>query len=259
MFLKAAVNGGRLRTEHPAVPLTPAELAADVLAVTAAGADVVHLHVRDEADGQTIRPDALAEVLRAVRAAAPGAVVGTTTGLWTCSGPEERFALVEAWDVLPDFASVAFGEEGAAETAALVVARGMELESAVWSLDDVPALLASPTLHRNVRILIEPMDEDPDTAVAHARAMADAVLAAGVTCPILYHGEEATVWPVLRAALADGRQARIGFEDGMELPDGTTAPDNRALVAAARALAPSVPASPEQSASPARAGEVSPA
>lgn len=237
MFLKAAVNGGRSKAEHPAVPVTARELAADTAAVIAAGADVVHLHIREPDGGQTIRPDALAEVLREVRSTAPGAVLGTTTGLWTCSGPEERHALVKAWEVLPDFASVAFSEEGAAETASLVVARGMDLESAVWSLDDVPALLASPTLHTNVRILIEPMDEDPPTAVAHARAMAARIRAAGVTCPLLYHGEAATTWPVLRAALADGHQVRIGFEDGVHLPDGTAAPDNTALVRAARGLA----------------------
>lgn len=236
MFLKAAVNGGRTKSEHPSVPVTAAELAADTVAVLAAGADVVHLHIREGENGQTIRPDALAAVLREVRAAAPDAVLGTTTGLWTCSGPEERYALVKAWEVLPDFASVAFSEEGAAETAALVVARGMDLESAVWSMDDVPALLASSALHQNVRILIEPMDEDPDTAVTHARTMAAAILAAGVTCPLLYHGEAATVWPVLRAALEDGHQTRIGFEDGTALPDGTPAPDNRALVLAALAI-----------------------
>lgn len=237
MFLKAAINGGRGKAEHPAVPVTPAEIAADTAAVLAAGADVVHLHVRDAEGGQTIRPDELAAVLEAVRAAAPGAVVGTTTGLWTCDGPRERYALVSSWHVLPDFASVAFSEEGAAETAELVVARGMALESAVWSLEDVPRLLASPTLHHNVRVLIEPMDEDPRAAVEHARAMARLLVAGGVACPILYHGDGPTVWPVLRAALEDGHQVRIGFEDGLLLPDGTLAADNSALVGAVRALA----------------------
>ncbi|MEU9339941.1 3-keto-5-aminohexanoate cleavage protein [Streptomyces sp. NPDC048278] len=237
MFLKAAINGGRTRAEHPAVPVTAEEIAVDTAAVLAAGADIVHLHVRTPDGGQTIAPDALAEVLRAVRSTAPGAVVGTTTGLWTCSGPEERYDLVKSWEILPDFASVAFCEEGATETAALVVARGMVLESAVWSVDDVPALLASPTLADNVRILIEPMDEDPDTAVDHARAMAAMIRSAGVTIPLLYHGEAATTWPVLRAALADGHQVRIGFEDGLLLPDGTTARDNAELVAAVRDLA----------------------
>ncbi|MBD0708891.1 MULTISPECIES: 3-keto-5-aminohexanoate cleavage protein [unclassified Streptomyces] len=237
MFLKAAVNGGRSQAEHPTVPVTAEEIAADTLAVLAAGADVVHFHVRTPDGGQTIRPDALAEVLNAIRATAPGAVVGTTTGLWTCDGPEERYELVKAWDVLPDFASVAFCEEGAAETAELVVERGMVLESAVWTMDDVPALLASPTLHRNVRILIEPLEEDPEEAVASARAMAGRILAAGVTCPILYHGEGPTVWPLVRAAIEDGHEARIGFEDGTTLPDGTDTPDNAALVRAVRELA----------------------
>ncbi|MFJ9629663.1 3-keto-5-aminohexanoate cleavage protein [Streptomyces sp. NPDC101175] len=237
MFLKAAVNGGLSKTEHPAVPVTPRELAADTVAVIAAGADVVHLHVRTPDGGQTIEPAALAEVLREVRSAAPGATLGTTTGLWTCSGPEERYALVKAWEVLPDFASVAFSEEDAAATASLVLARGMDLESAVWSLDDIPALLASPTLHDNVRILIEPMDTEPAAAVTHARAMASRIRAAGVTCPLLYHGEGSTTWPVLRAALEDGHQTRIGFEDGVHLPDGILAADNSALVRAARALA----------------------
>ncbi|MFJ5304362.1 3-keto-5-aminohexanoate cleavage protein [Streptomyces sp. NPDC088350] len=236
MFLKAAVNGGLTKTEHPSVPVTPRELAADTAAVIAAGADVVHLHVRTPEGGQTIEPGALAEVLREVRSAVPGAIVGTTTGLWTCSGPEERYALVKAWEVLPDFASVAFSEEGAAETASLVVARGMDLESAVWSLDDLPALLASPTLHDNVRILIEPMDTEPAAAVTHGRAMAVRIRQAGVTCPLLYHGEGATTWPVLRAALEDGHQIRIGFEDGIHLPDGSLASDNSALVRAARAM-----------------------
>ncbi|MFF2846222.1 3-keto-5-aminohexanoate cleavage protein [Streptomyces sp. NPDC058001] len=236
MFLKAAINGGRTRADHAAVPVTPEQIAADTAAVLAAGADVVHLHVRTPDGGQTIAPDALADVLRAVRSTAPGAVVGTTTGLWTCSGPEERYALVKSWEVLPDFASVAFCEEGAAETAELVVAQGMTLESAVWSVDDVPALLASPTLGDNVRVLIEPMDEDPDTAVAHAREMAARIRAAGVTCPLLYHGEGATTWPVLRAAVADGHQVRIGFEDGTDLPDGSIAADNATLVTAVRAL-----------------------
>ncbi|MFJ4771311.1 3-keto-5-aminohexanoate cleavage protein [Streptomyces uncialis] len=237
MLLKAAVNGGRSRDERPTVPVTAAQIAADTVAVLAAGADVVHFHVRTPDGGQTIRPDALAEVLSAIRAVAPDAVVGTTTGLWTCSGPEERYELVKSWEVLPDFASVAFSEEDAARTAELVVERGMVLESAVWTMDDVPRLLASPTLHDNVRVLIEPLEEDPQEAVAAARAMAARIQEAGVTCPILYHGDGPTVWPLVRAAIEDGHETRVGFEDGTDLPDGTDAPDNAALIRAVRALA----------------------
>lgn len=238
MLLKAAINGGRPRTEHPAVPQTTAEIVAASIAAVDAGADVVHAHVITAEGGQTIHPDAIGEWVRAVRAARPELVIGTTTGLWTVESHAERMAHVAAWpaDALPDFASVAFCEEGAAEAAELVLERGMVLESAVWSMNDVPALLASPTLHRNVRVLIEPETEDPQLAVAQCREISEVLREAGVTAPILYHGYDETVWPVVEAAIADGCETRIGFEDGVTLPDGSAPVDNAELVRAVRAL-----------------------
>jgi uncharacterized protein (DUF849 family) len=230
VYLKAAVNGGRSREAHPATPVTPEQIARDAAAVHAAGAAVVHAHARTPQGAQTIDPELVGAMVTAVHAAAPGAPVGTTTGLWTCSGPGERLDLVKAWDVLPDFASVAYSEEGADEVAELVLAKGMVLESAMWSLTDLDALLASRVLHENVRILIEPEDPDPAGAVEVCREAARRLRAAGVTCPLLYHGDGPTVWPVVRAALADGAQVRIGLEDGTDLPDGSTAADNVALV-----------------------------
>ena len=233
-LIKAAVNGGRTREEHPTVPLTAAEIAAAGAAAAAVGAAVVHAHARRPDGSQTIDPRSVGELVAAFRSAAPGLPVGTTTGLWTCSGHEERMRLVEAWptDALPDFASVAYCEPGADEAAALVLDRGMVLESAVWSMDDVPALLDSAVLDRNVRILIEPEDEDPDVAVRHARAMAERIRSAGVDAPLLYHGYGPTAWPLVRAAAEDGAEIRIGFEDDTTLPDGRAAPSNAAMIEA---------------------------
>lgn len=234
MFLKAAINGGRTTADHAFSPVTPHSIALDTKATLEAGANVVHLHVRDADGGQTIDPTELDKVLTEVRSIAPDAVVGTTTGLWTVDGGHAaRYEAVRSWRQVPDFASVAFSEEGAEETARLVVERGMVLESAVWSMADVPALLASSVLHDNVRVLIEPQDEDPDDAVAACREMAAALRAGGVRAPLLYHGDEATVWPVLRAAAEDGVEMRIGFEDGLELSDGSIAANNVELVEAA--------------------------
>lgn len=238
MLLKAAINGGRPLTEHPAVPRTTEQIVEASRTAIAAGADVVHAHVLTADGAQTIAPDAIGAWVRAMRAADPSIVIGTTTGLWTVESHAERMAHLAAWpaDALPDFASVAFCEEGADEAAELVLARGMVLESAVWSMADVPALLASPTLHRNVRILIEPETEDPVEAVAQCREIAAVVREAGVTAPILYHGYDETVWPVVAAAIHDGCETRIGFEDGVLLPDGTPPADNAELVKAVRAL-----------------------
>ncbi|UTX54673.1 3-keto-5-aminohexanoate cleavage protein [Leucobacter aridicollis] len=239
MFIKAAVNGGRETAETPLVPLTPAEIAAEAAASVRAGADVIHAHARTANGGQTIAPEHIAAMVRAVREEDPTIVVGTTTGLWTCADHADRMAKIEAWEAewLPDFASVAFCEEGAAEAAQAVLARGMVLESAVWSMDDVPALLASPTLHDNVRVLIEPLAEDPDQAVRDCREMAAALRAGGVTAPLLYHGLEGTTWPVVRAAIADGVEVRVGIEDVVSSEDGAIASNSIQVAEALRIYA----------------------
>lgn len=245
MLLKAAINGGRQKSENPAVPITLEEIVCDSVAAIEAGADVVHAHLITEDGTQTIHPDAVGAWVRAMRAANPDVQIGTTTGLWTVESHEQRMEFVRNWpsDALPDFASSAFSEPNAGEMAALIIERGMILESAVWSMDDVPALLESTTLHKNARILIEPETEDAREAVAMCREIAAILREAGVTAPILYHGYDETVWPVVEAAIADGHETRIGFEDGVKMPDGTIAADNAALIRAVRELESRLPGS----------------
>jgi uncharacterized protein (DUF849 family) len=239
MFVKAALNGGRRKENNSAVPLSPREIALESVEAMKAGADVVHVHARTVDGEQTIHPDHIAAMIGAIRAVDDSIVVGTTTGLWTCGGEHlERMRLIEAWsdDALPNFASAAFSEKGAGETAKLIVARGMTLESAVWSTADIPALLESEVLNHNVRILIEPMDVEPGVAVAHAREMARILRAEGVTIPLLYHGKAATAWPVLKAALEDGAQVRAGFEDMEVLDDGRPAESNAQMIRLAKSF-----------------------
>jgi uncharacterized protein (DUF849 family) len=59
---------------------------------------------------------------------------------------------------------------------------------------------------------------------------------AGVRKPVLLHGFDATVWPFVEHAARQGFSTRVGLEDGCVLPDGTSAPSNAALVAAAAAM-----------------------
>jgi uncharacterized protein (DUF849 family) len=239
MFITAAINGARTRPSAPTVPLSLAEVAEAAVAAVAAGADVVHFHTRTADGSETIEPAAVAAQVLAIRSIDPAIVIGTTTGLWTSSGHAQRMQRLSGWPdgARPDFASVAFSEEGAADAARLVRSLGMQLESAIWSLDDVPALLESSTLHENIRILIEPEDDDSAEAVAHARRMSAALRAADYAGPLQYHGLDHTAWPLLVAAIEDGAQLRIGFEDVAVLPDGSAAPDNATLVTAAITLA----------------------
>jgi uncharacterized protein (DUF849 family) len=81
------------------------------------------------------------------------------------------------------------------------------------------------------RLLLETMQTDPAAAVANADRMLALLPASGP--PVLLHGEGPVTWAILREARTRGLDARIGLEDTQVLPDGSPAPDNAALVAAA--------------------------
>lgn len=133
MLLKACLNGSRRPGEHPALPVRPSEVAEAAVAAVAAGAGAVHVHSKDVEGGDTLDAAALARVVEAARAAAPGTSVGVTTGAWASSGPRERLALVRSWQVLPDFASVNWHEPGAEDVATELLLRGVGVEAGLWT------------------------------------------------------------------------------------------------------------------------------
>ena len=55
--------------------------------------------------------------------------------------------------------------------------------------------------------------------------------------PVLLHGTGTSAWPAYHYAVRLSLDTRIGLEDTLELPDGTQARDNAALVRAARVMA----------------------
>ena len=235
-LLQACLNGNRAAAEHPALPLAPAELAADAVRVRAAGAGAVHVHVKDAGGADTLDGELLAQVLAAVRAAAPGLAVGVTTGAWSAPDPARRVAAVRGWTALPDVASVNWHEPGAEQVAAVLLERGVGIEAGLWHADAVRTWLASPLRSRCLRVLLELPDglDARETAEQADRLLG--LLAGGSEAPVLLHGEGSSAWPALRHAAARGLATRIGLEDVLTLPDGSPAPDNAALVAAARAL-----------------------
>ena len=81
-----------------------------------------------------------------------------------------------------------------------------------------------------MRVMVE---LGPDGDIATADDVLSEVLAAGSPAPVLLHGVNESCWPLLEHARERGVQTRIGLEDTLRLPDGSTASDNAALVAAA--------------------------
>ena len=235
-LLKACLNGARTPAEHPALPVTAEQLAADVARVVAAGAGAVHLHVKDDAGSDTFDGERLAAVLREVRAVS-AVPLGVTTGAWALPAVEDRLRAVSTWRELPDFASVNWHEAGADEVAAVLLGRGVAVEAGLWHEDAVTAWGGSPHRDRCSRVLLElPDGLDEAGTRREAAALRGLLGPLGPGQELLLHGEGSSCWPALQVAARSGLATRIGLEDTLVLPDGTPAADNAELVRHARRL-----------------------
>src|SRR5437660_3152594 len=133
MLLQACLNGSRGPGEHPALPLTAGQLAADARRVMAAGARSLHVHPRGPDGRETLDPALCAAALGAIRHACPGLPVGLSTGSWIEPDADRRRELIVGWMERPDFASVNFSEPGAVELCDLLSLLGIGVGGGVWS------------------------------------------------------------------------------------------------------------------------------
>ena len=236
ILVQCPLNGGRTRDEHPAIPTTPQELAASAADAAAAGARSFHVHPRDSDGAESLRPEDVTACVQAVRDACPGIPVGTTTNVWGVEHGPERLELVRAWEhaTLPDFCSVNLEEVDAIELMELLLGRNVGIEAGLWQRADAERLLGSGLAESCLRVLVEPITEDPEEALRQVGGIEDAL--GGLPVPQLHHGDGPATWAVIERALPEGRDIRIGLEDTLTLPDGRIAGDNAYLVAAAFAL-----------------------
>ena len=230
IYVKACINGARTPDQHPDLPVTPEQLAAAAVAAHRAGAQAVHMHPKTADGVDSLEAAEVDAAVAAVRHALPGLPLGVTTGYWALPNERKRFRGVEEWRVLPDFASVNWHEPGSEDLAKLLLDRGLGVEAGIFHAEAAEAWAASEIAEHCLRVMIE-LPADGDTATADD--LLARVRAAGSPAPVLLHGLDESCWPLLRHAGVRGVQTRIGLEDTLRLPDGSTAPDNAALVSAA--------------------------
>ena len=228
MAVMACLNGARTRAEHPDVPLAPAELAADAIAVQAAGAFAVHVHPTDRRGVQTLDAKACDAAVAAIRAAVPRLPIGVSTSAAINPDPFARAGALAAWRQRPDFVSVNLSDLGWAGIARAALHAGIAIEAGLAAAADAEELRHSPFAHRILRAVVE-----VDGGAEDARAIAE-LIPPGVAQ--LWHGRGARTWEVISAAAAAGIDVRVGLEDVLVLPDGSTTADNAELVGAAVAL-----------------------
>jgi uncharacterized protein (DUF849 family) len=231
--LQLALNGD---TTHPAMPRTAQEIARDAADCVAAGATLLHLHAFDDDGAESLAAGPVGRMLRAVRAACPGIPLNVTTFAAIVPDPRERLSLVSSWTELPDLVAANQGEAGIDEVSEVLARRGVGIEACVLSTSDAERFVRKGGHDRFVRLVVEPLLEDVDEALALDAEMEALIAAADVRLPQLHHGIGAASWQVSRRALARGHAIRTGLEDTSVLEDGSAATSNVQLAVAAAAL-----------------------
>jgi uncharacterized protein (DUF849 family) len=162
VLLKACLNGARDVDEHPALPVSAAQLAADARACVRAGAGAIHCRPRD-ADGRESLDGDIVDALVAEVRAACRVPVGVATDAWSEPDPERRAALVAA-RTAPDIASVNLSEPGAVQVMHALLRAGIGIEAGIWSVEDAQRF-GSQRLRR-VLVEVMPGSGEPATGTA---------------------------------------------------------------------------------------------
>ncbi|MBW4716578.1 3-keto-5-aminohexanoate cleavage protein [Saccharothrix obliqua] len=229
-MLQVCLNGSRPPGAHPALPVTPQQLAADVAALAELGIRHFHLHPRDAVGLEVLAGPEVATAVAVVRAAVPTAELGVTTGAWIVPDAVRRAELVAGWAGLaagrPDVASVNVHEDGWQHTAHALHEAGIGIELGVFHARAARDLVAAGLPAGTRRVLAEAR---PDDGPAEVETLLNVLEPLDV--PILLHGEDDSAWPVLAHAARLGLDTRIGLEDTLRNPDGSPARDNAELVA----------------------------
>ncbi len=246
LIITVAPNGARkTKADHPALPLTPEEIAETAEACLAAGAAMIHLHVRDAEGGHTLSVDAYREAIAALRErVGERLIIQVTSEAVGIYEPEQQMDMVR--ELRPEAVSLALREllrEGGDESRFtdfvhwLVEATVMP-QWILYSAGDVKRF-------QDLRDRGIIPDGNGVRLYVLGRYSAGQRSEPEDLLPFLAEASGSDPWAVCAfgpkeaaaalTAAAVGGHARVGFENNLQLPDGGVAPDNAASVAAVAA------------------------
>ena len=245
VLLAVAPNGARKgRADHPRLPITPDELAQCAADCLAAGASMLHLHVRDADGRHSLEAAHYAAAIEAIRARVGDALVlQLTTEAGGRYGPREQMASAEA--LRPEAVSIAVRElfadaalqDQATRFLERLAARGTAVQYIVYSVADLERfkrLHAAGAIAQRVPQLLFVLGAYAEQRAGRPEELVALRAALPADWPWAVCAFGAAELRCVAAAALLGGHARVGFENNLLLPSGATAPDNAALVAAAR-------------------------
>jgi 3-keto-5-aminohexanoate cleavage enzyme len=237
----APTGAEHAKTDVPNLPVTLEELVAEAKACEAAGAGMIHVHIRGADTKPTLDLQRLKDTVAALRAET-NLVVQLSTGGAVTDPEDHRLRVLEA---LPDSASctmgtVNFGDdvfmnrwEFIVELHKRMAERGIVPEYEIFDIGqlatlrrllDEHGLPAGGHVHVDLVMGVPGgMPGDAATLVAATRAIPP-----GATFSATGVGR--TTLPVLLASLAAGGHLRVGMEDTISFKRGERVRDNAQLV-----------------------------
>ncbi len=267
IILTCAVTGNApFNPKHPAMPVTPAQIAEACMEAASAGASAVHIHVRDPKTGAGSRDPALfKEVVDRIRSAKLDVVINLTCGLgaFFLPDPEQESRGLPESDVIPVAERVLHIEQCLPEIASLDITTGNQVEGSLEFvyLNTTRTLRAMARRFQELRVKPELEVFGPGDILFGNAMLAEGLLDA----PPLYQmvlgvlwGAPATtetmiylknllpkgaVWagfgiakdemPMLAQAALLGGNVRVGLEDNLYLSRGVFATNGQLVERAA--------------------------
>ncbi len=240
VIIMVAPNGARkTKLDHSALPVSIEDTASEAAQCYAAGASVLHAHVRGENDEHVLDAGLYRELIAEMTQRVPGMLIQVTSeavGIYT---PEEQVACIQA--VVPQMASMCLREissnfaqpEFARQFFEWCDEHAVHIQHIVFSAEEFQHFLdyrergVIPAGQRcvlfvlgryNVNFQSEPADLEP--FLQHDLEGLD-----WFTCAFGSQEQQCVL-----AAISAGGNARVGFENNLYLPNGEMAANTATLV-----------------------------
>ena len=256
VIVTCAVTGsGDSVDKHPAIPVTPKEIASAAIEAAKAGAAIAHIHVREPDSGKpSRRVELYSEVVSRIRESNVDVIINLTTGMGgdlflgpdeepmnfsdntDCVGIMERIKHVE--ELLPEICSLDCGSFNYAEGDYVYISTPNMLEQGARRLQEIgvkPELEVFELGHISFakHLMAQGLLDDPplfqvclgirwaaEASTASFKTMVDA-LPGG--CNWAGFGTSAMEMPMVAQAVLLGGNIRVGLEDNLYLEKGVFA------------------------------------
>ena len=256
VIVSCAVTGsGASVDKHPAIPVTPKEIAAAAIEAAKAGAAIAHIHVREPDSGKSSRRVELyREVVSRIRESNVDVIINLTTGMGgdlflgpdeepmnfsdntDCVGMMERIKHVE--ELLPEICSLDCGSFNYAEGDYVYISTPNMLEQGARRLQEIgvkPELEVFELGHLSFtkHLIAQGLLDDPPlfqiclgirwAAEANTASFKTMVDALPEGCNWAGFGTSAMEMPMVAQAVLLGGNIRVGLEDNLYLDKGVFA------------------------------------